>query len=155
MYIITGHRNVFVGIHVPGEKSHTSKGGHGHHGHGGRRPHHRRRHHLKTPHEAIRPGKIIFCLLYYLRKKAKLPHYRLSNQICGRQKHSVGVYRKHGHFCPTFRDKIDKSFLRFFILTLVLHNLYTPTRNLVWENERNNWEMFTSSLRSHKFKSGN
>ena len=34
--------------------------------------------------------------------------------------HSVGFYRKYGHFCPAFRDKIDESFLRFFSLTLVL-----------------------------------
>ena len=33
--------------------------------------------------------------------------------------------------------------------------LNSSTRSLVWENERNCWEMFTSSLRSHKFKSGN
>ena len=30
--------------------------------------------------------------------------------------HTVGFYPKHGHFCPTFRDKIDESFLRFFSL---------------------------------------
>jgi len=60
---ILGHRNVFVGIHVPGEKSHGShngKSGHGHHGHhrsGHSRSHHHRRrhHHLKPPHEAHRP----------------------------------------------------------------------------------------------------
>ena len=73
--------------------------------------------------------------------------------------HTVRFHRKYGHFCPAFRDKIDKSFLRFFILTLVLLDWLdlgnSSTRSLVWENERNCWEMFTSSLRSHKFKSGN
>jgi len=64
---ILGHRNVFVGIHVPGENSHSShvshngghKSSHGHHhGHkSGRSHHHRRRHHLKAPHEAQRPDK--------------------------------------------------------------------------------------------------
>jgi len=59
---ILGHRNVFVGIHVPGENSHGSHNGkssHGHHGHHrsghSRSHHHRRKHHLKAPHEAHRP----------------------------------------------------------------------------------------------------
>ena len=34
--------------------------------------------------------------------------------------HTVRFYPKYGHFCPTFRDKIDESFLRFFSLTLIL-----------------------------------
>ena len=34
--------------------------------------------------------------------------------------HSVGFYHKYSHFCPTFRDEIDESFLRFFSLTLIL-----------------------------------
>ena len=59
---ILGHRNVFVGIHVPGEKSHGShaqkSGHHGHHRSGHHKPHHRRRHHhLKTPNESHRPEK--------------------------------------------------------------------------------------------------
>ena len=37
--------------------------------------------------------------------------------------HSVGFCPKYGHFCPTFRDKIDESFLRFFSLTLILLDL--------------------------------
>ena len=59
-----GHRNVFVGIHVPGEKSHGNHHGnhHGsHHGshHHKNRFHHRRRHHQKkSPSEPMRPGKI-------------------------------------------------------------------------------------------------
>ena len=57
-----GHRNVFVGIHVPGsEPSGGSKGHHsnhhGHHsGHHGKRRYHRR-HHLKSPSEPNRPGR--------------------------------------------------------------------------------------------------
>ena len=31
--------------------------------------------------------------------------------------HTVRFYRKFGHFCQVFRDKIDESFLRFFSLT--------------------------------------
>jgi len=60
---ILGHRNVFVGIHVPGEKSHGNHHGnhHGsHHGshHHKNRFHHRRRHHQKkSPSEPMRPDK--------------------------------------------------------------------------------------------------
>ena len=83
--------------------------------------------HLTKPSDPVRSSFV--CSIISERKQR--PHYRLSNQICGRQKHSVGVYRKHGHFCPTFRDKIDESFLRFFSLTLVLLNIYSTARNLV------------------------
>ena len=69
--------------------------------------------------------------------------------------HTVRFNSKYDHFCPAFRDKIDESFLKFFNQTLVLLNLNSTVRSLVWENEWNNWEMFTSSLRSHNFKSGN
>ena len=48
--------------------------------------------------------------------------------------HSVGFYRKYGHFCPAFHDKIDESFLRFFSLTLILLKINSPVRSLVWEN---------------------
>ena len=41
------------------------------------------------------------------------------------------------------------------VILEVLLNLYFTARSLVWENEWNNWEMFTCSLRSHNFKSGN
>ena len=41
--------------------------------------------------------------------------------------HSVGFCPIYGHFCPTFRDKIDESFLRFFKLTLVLLVIYSIT----------------------------
>ena len=44
---------------------------------------------------------------------------------------SVGFYPKNCHFCPTFRDKIDESFLRFFSLTLVLLDIFSPARSLV------------------------
>ena len=33
---------------------------------------------------------------------------------------TVGFYQKYCHFCPTFHDEIDESFLRFFSLTLLL-----------------------------------
>ena len=49
--------------------------------------------------------------------------------------HTVGFYSKYGHFCPAFRDIIDESFLRFFNLTLILLNIKSPGRCLVWENE--------------------
>ena len=67
-----GHRNVFVGIHVPGEKSHGNHHGnhHGsHHGshHHKNRFHHRRRHHQKkSPSEPMRPGKIFGFFLCFL-----------------------------------------------------------------------------------------
>ena len=79
--------------------------------------------HLTKPSDPVRSSFV--CSIISERKQR--PHYRLSNQICGRQKHSVGVYRKHGHFCPTFRDKIDGSFFKFFILTLVLLDFYSTT----------------------------
>ena len=72
-----------------------------------------------------------------------------------RSKHTVGFSPKHGHFCPTFRDKIDESFWKFSNLTLVLLDFYSAARSLVWKNEWNNWEMFTCSLRWHNFKSVN
>ena len=72
-----------------------------------------------------------------------------------RGKHTVGFSPKHGHFCPTFRDKIDESFWKFSNLTLVLLDFYSAPRSLVWKNEWNNWEMFTCSLRWHNFKSVN
>ena len=41
------------------------------------------------------------------------------------------------------------------VILEVLLNLYFTARSLVWENEWNNWEMFTSSLRSYNLKSVN
>ena len=38
--------------------------------------------------------------------------------------HTVRFYPKYCHFCPTFRDKIDVSFLRFFSLILILLDLF-------------------------------
>ena len=49
--------------------------------------------------------------------------------------HSVGFYRKYGHFGLTFHDKIDESFLKFLSLTWVLLDFYSATRGLVGENE--------------------
>ena len=51
-----------------------------------------------------------------------------------RGKHTVGFSPKHGHFCPTFRDKIDESFWKFSNLTLVLLDFYSAARSLVWKN---------------------
>ena len=54
--------------------------------------------------------------------------------------HSVGFYPKYSHFCPTFRDEIVESFLRFFSLTLVLlDSILLLEVYIVWENEQNNW----------------
>ena len=68
-------------------------------------------------------------------------HYQIHAQIkeipLTQMTHSVGFYPKYCHFCPAFRDKIDESFLRFLNLTLVLLDLNSTTRCLVWENERN------------------
>ena len=50
-------------------------------------------------------------------------------------KHTVGFSPKHGHFCPTFRDKIDESFWKFSNLTLVLLDFYSAPKSLVWKNE--------------------
>ena len=49
-----------------------------------------------------------------------LNHSVLSTSFIILLSHSVGFYPKNCHFCPTFRDKIDESFLRFFSLTLIL-----------------------------------
>ena len=66
-------------------------------------------------------------------------HYQIHAQIkeipLTQMTHSVGFYPKYCHFCPAFRDKIDESFLRFLNLTLVLLDLSSCTRCLVWENE--------------------
>ena len=62
-FFFSGHRNVFVGIHVPGEKPHGGSGSKGNHHHKSNRPHHRRRHHhLKSPSEAHRPGEFVYFL---------------------------------------------------------------------------------------------
>ena len=55
-------------------------------------------------------------------------------------------------FAPLFATKLTSHFGG---LTLVLLDFYPTARSLVWENGWNSWEMFTSLLRSHNFKSGN
>ena len=59
-------------------------------------------------------------------------------------------------FLPCFSRRNWRVIFEVFHSSFkVLLNFYSTVRCLVWENEWNNWEMFTSSLRSHNFKSGN
>ena len=58
-------------------------------------------------------------------------------------------------FLPNFSRKNWRVIFQVFQSNFNFAWLNSTGRILVWENEWNNWEMFTCSLCSHNFKSGN
>ena len=58
-------------------------------------------------------------------------------------------------FLPHFSRPNWRVIFKVFQSNFDFAWLNSPVRSLVWENEWKNWEMLTSSLRSHNLKSDN
>ena len=69
--------------------------------------------------------------------------------------HSVGFLSKIWPFLLCFSRQNWRVIFEVFQSNFGFAWLNSTVRSLGCENEWKNWEMFTSSLRSHKFKSGN
>ena len=65
------------------------------------------------------------------------------------------ILAKKWPFLPRFSRQNWRVIFEVFQSNCDFAWLNSPGRSLLWENEWNNWEMFTSSVRSHNFKSDN